>query len=678
MNLKAIKGGVVEQRDRKQYNWWVSSICIFGALLIFRIILSSRLPSYILSDMPHDDGWVVSRALYILRGEWLGPYDQFTLIKGTFSPLLMAFSTYIGVTFRGLNTALYCLACVIFIIALNSIIKNRWLQVFCFVVLLFNPITYALETGQRIYRNSIGQWEILLIFGCLIAIFLRRNESAKRLLVWVLICGLTLGAFFQTREDGLWIYPFVLIITFATVIAYLIDKIGPKKKIFLFFLPIIIAYILNCFTIFANYLYYGASIINDRSGGNYAKVAGDLYAIKPNADDVNLYTSEAYKDLYYTIYVSTMEKAFIVSPTLNSASDSIRDAIKIWASWEQLKTGQVSTDHMLFALRDGVKGAGYYKSLAETEAFYGKVHEELQLAFSAGELQKHGFPLSPLIKRFQVNDFITAFVILPKAMRDIVNFNGVASAAIPASGSMNAIKQFSLTAGGDYYSSDGLLMGSGWAFAEDDKILLKAAVYDKSGGLVALLPLQGGDDVFAGFKSLYQNAKNSRFSFKLDGYNLNSGLTFRFFDQHGSVLGDVPANGSISCGGKGGLIHYCIDSLKNESSPEKFYNRFVKRANFIISLYQKFIPIITLIALFSYLAVTVKLIYALHKKQEYNILPVWVILTGILLTFIFFIFCMCLITATTFNALHYIYTAPAYILLLMFCTISIAWGLGEL
>ena len=148
--------------DQKKTN---TTVLIIWLLVILRLMLSNRLPSYILADMPHDDSWVVSHAVNILKKDWFGPYDQFTLIKGPFSPLLLAFSTFIGTTFVQLNAALYCLGCFVFVVSVRPIIKNHWLQVLCFAVLLFNPISYALETGQRIYRNGIGQWQILLIFG---------------------------------------------------------------------------------------------------------------------------------------------------------------------------------------------------------------------------------------------------------------------------------------------------------------------------------------------------------------------------------------------------------------------------------------------------------------------------------------------------------------------------------
>ncbi len=674
INWEAIKGKLMQQENRDQRNRQSTTMIIFGILILLRLVLSSRLPSQILAGTPHDDGWILTHAMHILNGEWFGPYDQYTLIKGPFSPLLMAFSAFIGVTFNGLNTVLYCFACVVFVASVRPIIKNHWLQVICFAMLLFNPISYAFETGQRIYRNGIGQWEILLIFGCLIAVFLRRNENWRGLLKWVLLCGLTLGSFLLTREDGVWIYPFVLGMIASTIMAYLLEKEGSSKKIALFLVPVAIALFLNGTAAIANYARYDAPIVNDRSGGNYAKVAGDLYAITPNADEDRLYKSDAYKDHYYNIYVSTMEKAFAASPTLNSASKSIRDAIRMWASWEDINNGQVGTDHMLFALRDGVRGAGYYKSLPETEAFYGRVHDELQTAFLSGALVKWGFSISPLMKRLQKGDIEKAFSLMPMAIRDVTEFSGVNSAAVPAKGSAAGIKEFSLVAGGDYFTSSGGLIGSGWAFVEDDSTRLNAGLYDKDGELIAILPFSGGEDVFVGLKTKYQNARTSRFRFEINGYDLKSGVTLRFFDKNGRLLWKIPADGSATCALVDGLFHYCIDEMKSESSPGEFYAPFVKRANHVIDLYRLLTPFVSFVACLAYFTATILLIREVRKKQVLKTLPVWLILTGLASTYMLFVFIMCTITATSFNTLGYLYTAPAYVLLLMFCGVSVCWG----
>ncbi|PLK49127.1 hypothetical protein [Uliginosibacterium sp. TH139] len=675
MQMRELKQqGSLELWMRQNIAWGV-----FGILVILRIALSSRLPSYILAGTPHDDGWVVGRAVSIINGDWLGGYDQYTLIKGAFSPLLMAFTALFGVTYSGLNTAIYCLACFVFVASVRPVIKNHWFLLLMFAILLFNPLTYAMETGQRIYRNGIGQWEILLAFGGLIAVLFRRHADWKVLLKWGLVSGFALGAFMQTREDGAWIYPFVIGVIASTVLLYLVEQRSGKKKILVFFVPVFVAVVLNLAMAFVNYKTYGALVLNDRNGGNFSRVAGDLYAISPDPEEDALYKSEEYKGKYYNIYVSTMEKAFVASPTLNSASKSIREAIQMWANWEDIKNGQLSTDHMLFALRDGVKGAGYYKSLPETEAFYEKVHEELKAAFDKGLLVKQGFPVSPLMKRLQRGDVGKALSLMPKAAKDVVTFAGVSAVDFPPVGPPEGIREFVFMAGGEYNAERGRLIGGGWAFAKNDKVVLSAGLYDKQGRLVANLPFSAGDDVFAHMNSIgfkYQNAKRSRFAFDVEGFDLNSGVVLKFVDPNGEIFREIPLDGS-ALNGDNDSFRYHFEQL-SETGKNSVHSRFVKRANRVSSAYQKVALVLFWLACFAYLCATCMLITEVAMRKVLKTLPVWLVLTGTLLTFILFLFGMCLITATSFNALHYLYTAPAYILSLIFCTGAFFWGVQNI
>lgn len=663
----------LEKCDQQPVQKKRAVIIIFGILILLRIILSSRLPAYILASMPHDDGWLVRQANFILMGNWLGPYDQFTLIKGPFSPLFMAFAAQIGVSFSSLNTWLYCVSCLVFVFAVRPIIKNQWLQVISFAVLLFNPITYALETGQRIYRNSMGQWQILIIVGCLFAIFLRRNENGKSLLKWGVLGGLALGAFFGTREDSAWISAFVMGTISATILIFLLEKRGPKKKIFFYLVPLMVVLLVNSMFALKNKRYYGAAIVNDRNGGNFAKVAGDLYAITPDANDDMLYSSDAYRDRYITMYVSTIEKALAASPTLNQIAGPFRESIKWWAALAHPNIGQPSTDHMLFALRDGARAAGYYKSLPETEEFYGKVHEELKMAFEKGTLTQHGFSISPLIKRVQMSDFGKALALFPRAVSDIVRFRDVQSAAVPAAGSEPGIEKFILTAGGDLYKAINVVKGRGWAFLEDGKDSLHAGVYDKDGAMIVPLTFEAGDYAIEAFK--FQNAKVGRFSFDIKGYDHNSEITFRFFNKNNELLWQMPVYDAPHCGLKEGVFHYCItEVLADHSSSAMYYGRMTDRANQVIRLYMDLCPIFGILAFLVYLVATTRFAREIRKKQALATLPVWLVLTGIGLTFILFMFAMCLITAVSFNSLIYLYLAPAYILFLMFCIVSVSWG----
>lgn len=677
---------IPERKNPRNQNHRAAVWIIIGMLVIFRFILSNRLPSYIISDSPHDDGWVVSRAVYILKGQWMGPYDQYTLIKGSFAPLLMAFSIRSGLTFRGLNTALYCIACLIFILAVRPVVKRRWIWLLCFALLLFNPISFALQTSQRIYRNGISLWQLPIIFGCLSALFLRRHQGWKTLLAWAILGGVTLGAFLQTREDGVWIYPFVLVSAAVTIIAVLKEE-GLKrawKQALLFLLPLALALAANGAVALINEAYYGAPIVNDRSNGNYAKVMRDLYLITPDAQEDALYQSDAYAEQYYNIYVSTVEKAFAASPTLRSAAQPIRDAIAMWDSGEDLKDGEPYADHILFAIRDGVRGAGYYRSLPETESFYGQVHQELQTAFMNGTLSKRGISLSALAAPLKTGDLKKTLSLLPGTVKQVIGFEGVYTAARPADGSSGGIEMFRLLAGGDYYTaSPAVLSCSGWAFATDNDVRLSAALYDAAGTKISDVPFTSGQDVYTSMISQgldYQNAQMCRFSFSVQGYDASSGITLRFMDETGNIYQTLPMDGS-SYGGGDDMFRYAIDAFSvdiQQTLAESFYAHFIRRANAVADAYQNAGPILALLACLAYTGITILLIWRIRSKRVAEELSVWLLLTGLALSLVLILFMICYMAATTFNALNYLYLAPAYALQVMFWGIALAFGLDKI
>ena len=144
----------VKTIERKQFLDNCYAIVFIILLMLLKQVFVGRLPAVIHADMPHDDLWVVKAAVYLLEGQWLGPYDQYTLIKGAFSAMVLAFARWTGASFIGLNTFLYSLACLAFVNAIKPLFRRNWPLYLIFVILLFNPLTYAAETWQKIYRNG--------------------------------------------------------------------------------------------------------------------------------------------------------------------------------------------------------------------------------------------------------------------------------------------------------------------------------------------------------------------------------------------------------------------------------------------------------------------------------------------------------------------------------------------
>ena len=69
--------------------WWMI------VLIIIKLWLVEAL-DFVATYTPHDDYLFVRLAKSILNGEWLGPYDQLTLVKGPVYPLFLAVAHHTG------------------------------------------------------------------------------------------------------------------------------------------------------------------------------------------------------------------------------------------------------------------------------------------------------------------------------------------------------------------------------------------------------------------------------------------------------------------------------------------------------------------------------------------------------------------------------------------------------
>ncbi|MEK9786503.1 MAG: hypothetical protein VW546_10890, partial [Gammaproteobacteria bacterium] len=63
---------------------------------------------------PHDDTLFIGLALNILQGDWLGTYNQFTLMKGPGYSMFIALSNILGIPLILSQELLYVAACLTF------------------------------------------------------------------------------------------------------------------------------------------------------------------------------------------------------------------------------------------------------------------------------------------------------------------------------------------------------------------------------------------------------------------------------------------------------------------------------------------------------------------------------------------------------------------------------------
>ena len=399
------------------------AVLLAGARLWF----TTRIPPWFGPSL-WDDHWFVKAADSLLRGEWLGTYDQYALCKGCAGPMVLSLSAMLGISFPAMESLLYVLGCGFFVIVLSRIVRNGPFLLAVFGALLFNPLSFSFLTMQRVYRNGMAAWQVPIVFGCLFMAYRQARKKEPGTVSWQLISGFSLWAFLNTREDGVWIGPFVFAcLAFAFGGAL---KAGTTRREKAFralscLLPLLVVACGNGLLCLANQHVYGLPIRNDRDAGHYAEAMRDLYLIEPDPADEKRLSSPEHTGHYHNIYYSTLCKAYDESPTLRGARPQIDAVIDSWARFQGYSGRDLKFDHMLFAIRDGVARNGVYLSLPASEAFFGNVHRELSEAFAAGRLSRRGVSFTAMAAPFRSEFVPDVFRAWGAALTSVVSFQGI-------------------------------------------------------------------------------------------------------------------------------------------------------------------------------------------------------------------------------------------------------------
>ena len=402
--LAGPRGVLRDANPRAREEICTMSFLVLAALLVAaRFALTARIPPFFAASK-WDSYWFARMAASLADGRWLGPYDQYTLCKGCFGPMVAAAAMWIGVPFPVAETVLYVLGCLFFLFVFSHLCRNRPLLLASLAFLLFQPLSYSIFSWQYVYRNGMALWQVPLAFGSLFLLFRSSGGPVRRFLPWTFVSGLALWMLLNTREDGMWIWPFVLVCTAASAIRAWGGGGTRKRKAaraLLSLLPLAVVLGGNAVLCLVNWRIYGMPLRNDRDSGNYAKAMRDLYLIEPDPADEARLSSAEHAGHYHNIYYSTLARAYDESPTLNAARQSIDELVDMWAKAHKHPGRDLVQDQMLFAIRDGAARAGVYGSLPESEAFFGRVHAELSEAFAQGRLRRRGFPLTSLTAPLQ-------------------------------------------------------------------------------------------------------------------------------------------------------------------------------------------------------------------------------------------------------------------------------------
>lgn len=322
-------------------NWFIILIII---VTILRFLISFKLPNFYIVNLQYDDKLMINLSRSIMKGEYLGRYNNFTLIKGIVFPLILSFTTLLHLNFSLFLTILYILSCIYFTLSLEGIIKSKKYLLIIYVLLLFNPISYSSELFQRLYRNSISIMELLFFLGIIINII--KNNKIKD---YVLL-GIILSIMFLTREDNIW--------TIVIIFVLFLYKI---KNIRIIIPIIILVFSLNMIS-FINYKYYGIYTYNEINKSEFHKTYMKILKIKDNKklDNVSI----------------TKETLHKISDLTNSFSISKNDLDSFYKSLAD-DNGEINNGNIIWYFRLLIYEKNRFQTAKESEEFYKKLGEEI-------------------------------------------------------------------------------------------------------------------------------------------------------------------------------------------------------------------------------------------------------------------------------------------------------------
>lgn len=661
----------MEVNKRNRAVFWIFVV----GLAIFRQYLVYDLPIYAISNALPDDGLMVYLAENLKNGRWLGDYQRLTLVKGMGYPLFLALAGVTPFSYLTLSSFFYTVSVLCMVYAVKPLFKTYKSLAVLYGVLLFNPVSAALVTFQRVYRNSISAAQVLLIIGSFAGIYFRREWAVKRQLPWVAGAVMGLVSFYYTREDAIWIMPFILVVTILYIIMVSVrfwhfNKKDLAVRFFLILLPLLSVGAAGKAVSFLNQHYYGTPVVNELNEGAFAEMMKTIYSVE---DEKELEQTSVSREKLLVLYEN--------SKTLAGIRDEMDRELSAWCQDEEYsKTWEVKDGWFFWILRDAMSDAGYYESPETMEAFCRQVTKELQTAIDEGTLKERPVMPSAMMSPWRKGYFQQTLQAMWELHLYANSYEGLyTQAAYSVDDNAGGIGKFEeLTKNKAFCYENGKAEVSGWCASSDVEMLL---VRDATGKMIAAVEWLESPDVTAYLKSVGREADNSgqsRFTFQIEKESYKGGLNLCGYDKNGKELFCY----ALTTGAEGFedsktvlRLDVCYILPNNNDHIIKVQPK-IDLLNRIWEIYALTGPYLWIIGAAAFVWITIRMVLEIRKEQRH--LWTWLVLAGLLCSYLVLLGGIGYTHVSAFDAINATYLSAAYPMITAFWCIGILKILEDL
>ncbi len=369
---------------------WALYPALLAATFLLSLWLRQAFPIFAIGFAGHDDRLFIRLAVSLSAGQWLGPYDNLTMAKGMAYSFFMALNHLSGLPLKLGEHLVYLAVSLYFSLTSATLFRSRPAALVCFAILAFNPVLWNNWVGGRVVRENLYISLSLLLLTTAIRAFVidrqsRLSADLRAKLPLLTGMGLTAGAYWLTREEGIWLLPAILVLVagwlgqrWREVRA---SRAGLAQGLAFLIMPVAACAIVVGMVNATNYLNYGVFRNNDFRSADFQAAYGALARIRHD------------RHVPYVVFPKDARaKAYAVSPAARELQPFLDgEAAELWrrAGCEQTATAfcpEILSGWFMWALRDAVAFAGHYRNATQASAYYRRLAHEINAACARGEI----------------------------------------------------------------------------------------------------------------------------------------------------------------------------------------------------------------------------------------------------------------------------------------------------
>lgn len=594
--------------------YWFPIIVVIA--IVVKHIITINLPMNLRDSVGADEYLMLYQAENLVKGNYLGPYDYLTLVKGIGFPLFLACAFKLGISYLSLYSIYYSVACLVTLIPISRMVKNKVLLLVVFLGLLFCPATLD-DNVQLVYRNMLIVPQSLFLLSSLMMMYFTLWEDKKKLFGWTILASFSWIFMWHTREDAIWSLPLVFMTCVVLLIAIFCNnnyktKIKQKMSRFLIVLLPFFILVLSIHSIsYINYRYYGIYTTNQLNDSNYTKAVMLMMKVKPKKEIEHV-----------EITRETSQRIYEVSPTFAELRDRIESDYEhknglVMAAEDN---GEINEDLITWELTGAASERGYYKTAQTAEKFWGDVYDELKKAIDDGKLEtRFTLPSRSLIpfptKKGSFQKLISSILEL---YLDAASYK-FDSIIIPETLlDEDLIRRYeTITGGRSVRKTKAYLRTIGCVFSKDNQIELQLGYEDKDENLLQRIEFQ---DNMCSYDDLFDLTKNNGDVYFVIRDNNHNKLAF----YNANNLNDKYISNQIQFVENNVYIEFG----KRDPMSDRV-TRYINIANRVKSVYSFGGILFFYISLLYYCCLTINLIISLFKKNIKKF-EQWIFLSAIL------------------------------------------------